>query len=112
MRYFNSGQMDSLESLYLDHAWASPDASPVLEGKDAIMERTRSMYLQGNRFTELKAESKTIDGTLGFERGTWTMAVGPQNILYSGTYITQWRYIDGEWKIESEMSRTIFPTGN
>lgn len=108
MRCFNSGHLDSLEALYQENAWSMPDASPVLNGKKAIMEHTRLMYELGNRFTELKVESKTVEGNLGFERGTWTMAIGPQKILYRGSYVTQWRYVDGEWKIESEMSKTNF----
>lgn len=108
MRCFNTGELDSLAMLYADDVCSMPEQTLALQGKEAVMARMYELYNTGSRFTELKVETIVQEGKLGFEKGKYTLKMLNGQIMVSGNYITQYRYIDGHWKIENEMS-TVYP---
>jgi transcriptional regulator with XRE-family HTH domain len=105
IRLFNSGQMDSLGMHYLDNACLMPDFPSSITGRKNIMEYNQQLYNQGFRITRLKSTFKVINDSIAVERGIWAVNVNSIPIS-TGTSLTQWRYLDGQWYIENEMTKT------
>ncbi|MBN2611129.1 MAG: helix-turn-helix domain-containing protein [Bacteroidales bacterium] len=110
MRWFNSGKIDSVCMNYHNNATMMPDQYPSITGKEEIAAYWLQLYNRGLRFTDLVCDYKTVSDSIAVERGTWTMSVG-QGLHVSGNYLAQWRYSNGSWKIENEMSRTAAING-
>ncbi|MFO7659062.1 MAG: helix-turn-helix domain-containing protein [Bacteroidales bacterium] len=105
IRWFNTGKIDSVCMNYHDNATMMPDQYPAITGKDEIHTYWTQLYNRGLRFTGLTCDFKVVSDSIAVERGSWTISVG-QGLNVTGNYMAQWRYKDGKWKIENEMSRT------
>jgi hypothetical protein len=57
------------------------------------------------RFTEDKSVSKVISDFIAIDRGVWTVSLNSVPVA-TGTYLTQWHYLNGKWLIENEMSKS------
>ncbi len=104
IEWFNSGNIDSICARYMDNAWAMPDNSPAIYGIDKIKEDKLDGYNRGVRFIELKSIYSAVSDSIGIDRGEWIVSVN--NLIVSGFYLTQYRYLNGKWLIENEMSKT------
>lgn len=105
---FNTGQIDSLSMLYHDHACMMPDMYPTITDRNGIRDYYRQLYAQGLRFSQVKTISKVISDSFAIERGIWEISINSVPVA-NGTYLTQWHYIDGQWWIENEMSKSDKP---
>ena len=105
IRQFNTGQIDSITMTYLDNACFMPDQYPTVYGKDDIQIYWQQLYNRGIRFTQTKSTFTVISDSIAVDRGTWTVSVNP-GLKVSGTYMTQWRYVNDQWMIENDMSKT------
>jgi len=106
--WFNSGQIDSISIRYLDNACMMPDQYPTIHDRKRIHEYFRQLYDRGLRFTEDKSISKVISDSIAIDRGVWTVSLNSVPVA-TGTYLTQWHYLDGKWLIENEMSKSDNP---
>jgi len=106
--WFNSGQIDSISIRYLDNACMMPDQYPTIHDRKSIHEYFRQLYDRGLRFTEDKSISKVISDSIAIDRGVWTVSLNSVPVA-TGTYLTQWHYLDGKWLIENEMSKSDNP---
>lgn len=99
--WFNSGQIDSIGLLYLNNACAIPYNHEEIHGRKNIVKWYRSLYESGFRL--YKRESKAIIETdsILIERGVWH---GNNQINMTGTYLAQWRRLNGRWYQENSMS--------
>lgn len=107
--WFNSGQIDSIGTMYLEKSHMVPDNYQRLQGRDKIVAYYRFLYDAGFRFTQNQSEFITVSGTLAVDRGSWNAIT---NTKLSGAYITQWRFIDGTWYIESELTNSYAKGAN
>ncbi len=104
VRWFNSGQIDSIGLRYFDNACMMPN-EPTIIGRKGINDYNQQLYNQGIRFVQIKSMSKVISDSIAVDRGVWTVSINSIPIA-TGTYLTQWHYINGQWLIENEMSKS------
>ena len=105
IRLFNTGQIDSLGMLYLNNACIMPDFPSIIHGRENINDFNKQLFSQGFRFTNIKSTFKVITDSIAVERGIWSINVNSIPIS-TGTSLTQWRYLNGQWRIENAMSKT------
>jgi transcriptional regulator with XRE-family HTH domain len=105
MRLFNSGQIDSISIRYLENACMMADNAPTTYDRKSINEHFMQLFNRGLRFSKLTSSFKVISDSLAIDRGEWDVSVNAI-VVASGTYLSQWRYIDGKWWIENEMSKS------
>lgn len=103
--WFNAGKIDSVASIYLDNACMIPDNYHEIHGRASIQDYYNYLYNQGFRFTENQAKSFVFTKSIVVDRGIWRGNI-EQSISLTGTYLTQWRLLDGKWYIENEMSNS------
>jgi transcriptional regulator with XRE-family HTH domain len=104
MELFNKGQIDSISIRYMDQACLMADQYPTVNDSKSIHQYFTQLYNRGLRFSQLKTVSKIITDSLAIDRGVWDISINSV-VVSSGTYLTQWHYINGRWKIENEMSK-------
>jgi transcriptional regulator with XRE-family HTH domain len=107
LRLFNAGKIDSVSQQYQPTACMMPDQYPTIIGREKIADYYMQLYARGLRFSEVKSISQIISDTIAIDRGTWKVKVAPE-LEISGTFLTQWHYINGKWLIENEMSKSDF----
>lgn len=104
--WFNEGKIDSVGTLYLDNACMIPSGYKAIHGRENIIGYYSFLYATGFRFTENTSQSlgnegsMVIEGSIAVDRGVW------KTTGLSGTYLTQWKRVDGKWYIENEMTNT------
>lgn len=103
VNWFNSGQIDSLGMMYNENSCMIPANYREVHGREDIIAYYNFLYQSGFRFRNNKSKAMIITDSIVVERGVWT---GEQEILLTGTYLTQWRLSDGKWFIENEMTNT------
>lgn len=104
VKWFNSGEIDSLGMLYLSNACLMPDFPSQIIGRENIVDYYKQLYEQGFQFTHLKSTFELIEDSVAIERNLW--AINSSSIpTFTGTTLTQWHYIDGQWFIENTMSK-------
>jgi len=104
-RLFNSGQIDSLGMLYRNNACLISDFPSAITGREIIIDYYRQLFNQGFHFNNIKSTFKAVNDSIAVERELWTANTNSIPII-TGTSLTQWRYINGQWLIENSMSKT------
>ena len=105
VKWFNSGQIDSIGLLYLEKPCMIPDNYREIHGRENIKGYYHFLYNTGFRFTENKSKTIIISDSIAIDRGVWKAVL---NDNLTGTYLTQWRLYNGKWYIENEMTNTDF----
>jgi len=108
IKWFNAGQIDSISLRYLDNACMMPDQYPTINDRKSINQYFSQLYNRGLRFTKLKTTSKIISDSIAVDRGVWNVSLNSV-LVATGTYLTQWHYMNGKWWIENEMSKSDSP---
>ena len=105
MQWFNSGQIDSISIRYMDHACMMADNSQTTYDRDGIQKHFRQLYDRGLRFSKLQSTFLVIADSIAVDRGVWSVSI-ESVVVATGTYMTQWHYVDGKWLGENEMSKS------
>lgn len=108
MEFFNAGQIDSISVRYMDNACLMPDQYPMTNDIKSIHQYFSQLYDRGLRFAKLNSVSKIVTDSIAIDRGVWDVSLNSV-VVSSGTYLTQWHYVNGKWKIENEMSKSNEP---
>ena len=100
----NSGDLDSLVSLYTDDAVRMSPNMPALVGKDAIRSVMQSSFEKYTIDLKKTIEEVIVCDDLAFVRGTSTVTftpkVGGEPIRHTGKWVTfNKRQPDGSWRI-------------
>ena len=98
VRWFNTGQVDSLISTYWDDACLLGDGC----GKVIIREFYKAQ-MDLIKFEQLQAVSITVADSIAVEKGRWIVSLYSGGTL-SGEYLTEWRRRDKKWKIVNDIS--------
>ncbi len=98
VRWFNTGQVDSLMSNYWDDACSLGDGC----GKSIIRKNFESQ-LNVIKFEQLRAVSITVADSIAVEKGRWIVSLYSGGTL-SGEYLSEWRRRDKQWKIVNDIS--------
>ena len=98
VRWFNSGQVDSLLTIYSDDACLVGIGC----GKTIIRDHYKSQ-MNAVKFEELSATSISVSKSIAVEKGRWVVS------LYSGAtlrgeYLTEWQRKDKKWQIVNDIS--------
>lgn len=105
MQWFNSGQIDSISMRYLEKACMMADKAATTYDRSSIQAYFMQLYDQGYRFSKLKSTFIVMSDSLAVDRGEWNLSINAI-VIASGTYLSQWHYINGKWWIENEMSKS------
>jgi ketosteroid isomerase-like protein len=117
-RWESAGLVDSVLLVYTEDAVAAFGNQPVIRGREALRANAIQMRAMGTPSLDLRTESATASGDLGVERGTYvfTMTLGPgappaMAALFpdSGSYMTRWQRVNGEWKIAELVVNSMKP---
>jgi transcriptional regulator with XRE-family HTH domain len=98
VRWFNTGQADSIVNIYWDDACMLGDGC----GKAIIREQYK-VQMNLLKFEQLHATSITVADSIAVEKGRWIVSLYSGGTL-SGEYLTEWRRRDKKWKIVNDIS--------
>jgi len=98
VRWFNTGQIDSLVNTYWDDACVLGEEC----GKSFIRDQFKAQ-MGLFRFEELRAVSISVADSIAVEKGRWTVSTNSGGTL-SGEYLSEWRRRDKKWKIIYDVS--------
>jgi transcriptional regulator with XRE-family HTH domain len=98
VRWFNSGQVDSLLTLYRDDACLVGQGC----GKDYIREHMEAL-VNAIGFEEMNAIAISVADSIAVERGRFVVTINSSGRL-SGEYLTEWRRKNKRWQIVNDIS--------
>ncbi|WP_420573237.1 helix-turn-helix domain-containing protein [Kordia sp.] len=101
IKFYNSGQIDSIGTLFLESASFFPINHRELQGRTEITDYYQDIYNNGFRVNFDKPTFIVISDSVAVVKGVWE---GNNNGIFSGNFLTQWRKKDGNWFIENSMS--------
>jgi transcriptional regulator with XRE-family HTH domain len=109
-QWFNSGQIDSLGSLYLDTASLIFDNIfpvinnnlPYINKREGIKSYYTFFHNQGLQLVNRKSKKMVITDLIVIDIGTISLK-NDSTINKNGTYLCQWHYVNGNWWIENEI---------
>ena len=98
MRWFNTGEVDSLLTLYRDDACLLALGC----GKELI-----STFYQSQvtlyKFEEFRILSVSVCDSVAVEKGNWTVSLESGGVI-RGQYLTEWRRTGKKWLIVNDIS--------
>jgi ketosteroid isomerase-like protein len=106
-RWYASGEIDSIASLFAEDAWQMPPNNPPLVGREAIRQFWRQAVKWGKWQFSLQAQDVSVSGPIAIERGKYVLnfVAGPgappgmTSFEDHGNYLVHWRReSDGEWR--------------
>ena len=100
VRWFNTGQVDSLLTQYRDDACLLTLGC----GKELIREYYASQ-LHRFKFTEFRIISLSVSDSIAVEKGSWTVSHNTLGVI-KGQYMTEWRLTGKKWLIVNDISDT------
>jgi len=101
IQFYNSGQIDSIGTLFLENASFMPSNHKELRGRDEIVDYYQNVYNSGFRLNLDQPTFVIISDSIAIEKGVWE---GNNYGTFSGNYLTQWRLKDGNWFMENTMN--------
>ena len=105
IKWMNAGQIDSIALMYLETACLVPDDYRQIIGRNDIRGYYQFLYNSGFRLTINVSESLIVTDSIAIDRGTWNATLHG-SIPVTGTYLSQWRLVNGKWFIENEMTNS------
>ena len=118
VRWYASGDVDSLVSIFAEDAWQMPPNSPPLVGRTAIGEFWRNAVGWGKWEFTLKAQAVDVGGLMAVERGKYVLRFtagsgappGMSSFEDRGNYLVHWRQDgDKEWRIVADAPVSELP---
>lgn len=107
-RWYASGDVDSVASLFAVDAWQMPQNSPPLVGREAI----RQFWTQAMKFGKwdfaLQTQTVSVSGPIAVERGKYVLKFGAgpgappgmTSFVDHGNYLAYWsKGSDGDWRV-------------
>ena len=107
VRWYATGDVDSLVSIFAVDAWQMPPNSPPLVGREAIRGFWREAVKWGKWEFTLQAQDISVSGQMAVERGKYSLKftagsgapAGMVSFQDRGNYLVHWRHeSDGQWR--------------
>jgi uncharacterized protein (TIGR02246 family) len=107
-RWYASGDIDSVASLFAEEAWQMPPNNPALVGREAIHKFWSDAVKWGKWEFTLQAQDVHVHGPMAVERGKYNLKFtagsaappGMTSFEDRGNYLAHWqREKDGQWRI-------------
>lgn len=109
-RWYATGEIDLVASVFAEDAWQMPPHNPALTSRAAIRSYWRSAAARGEWEFNFLTQAVEASGALAVERGKYTLkfkagASAPSGTVTfedKGAYLVHWRYeADEQWRIVS-----------
>lgn len=98
VRWFNTGQIDSILTLYKDDAcFVGLGCGKTFIGEYFTTET--SMY----QMQQLNVHEVNVSGSMAVEKGQWVMSSNSGEEI-RGEYLAEWVYADNKWVIQKEVA--------
>ncbi len=103
---YKSRQVDSLVQYMADDVIQLPPNSQPLKGKESVKQYWMQLFKSGNIDFSIRTQEVKSNGSLAVELGKYNFTFNPDlnskipAIVDSGNYVTYWKRIDGNWKLE------------
>jgi ketosteroid isomerase-like protein len=117
-RWYASGEIDSIASLFAEDAWQMPPNSPPLIGREAIRLFWREAVKWGKWEFSLQTQDVSVSGRIAIERGKYLLkfVAGPgappgmTSFADRGNYLVHWRReLNGEWRVVGDAPVSEIP---
>ena len=118
VRWYASGDVDSLVSIFAEDAWQMPPNSPPLVGRTAIGEFWRNAVRSGKWEFTLETHTVDVSGLMAVERGKYFLRFtagsgappGMRSFEDRGNYLVHWRQ-DGDkhWRVVADAPVSELP---
>ena len=118
VRWYATGDVDSLVSIFAVDAWQMPPNSPPLVGREAIRGFWREAVKWGKWEFTLQAQDISVSGQMAVERGKYSLKftagpgapAGMASFQDRGNYLVHWRHeSDGQWRALSDAPVSEMP---
>lgn len=118
VRWYATGDVDSLASMFAVDAWQMPPNSPPLIGREAIRGFWRDAVKWGKWEFALQALNVSVSGPMAVERGKYSLKftaglgapAGMSSFQDRGNYLVHWRLeADGQWRAVSDAPVSEMP---
>ena len=100
VRWFNTGQVDSLTALYSDHACLIPHGCGHAFIRQYYEESSKHF-----RFEELNVVTVSVSKSIAVEKGRWTIRTDAGATM-KGEYLTEWHKMGKKWLIVNDISNS------
>lgn len=106
-KWYASGDVDSLVSLFAEDVWQMPPNHLPLTGRKAVREFWSGAFKMGQWQFDLNVEDVAVSGRLAVERGKYRVGFvaapgappGMESFVDQGNYVVFWRKeADGVWR--------------
>ncbi len=106
-RWYASGDIDSVVTVFADDARVMPSNFPAIEGREAVREFWKQAMTLGQWNFNLETVSVIANGPIAVELGRYTVQIEAKQELPpgiksydSGDYVCYWRLEDdGKWRV-------------
>jgi transcriptional regulator with XRE-family HTH domain len=98
IRWFNTGQMDSLVTLYRDNACLVARGCGKSFIKDYYGAESKKY-----KFKQLTVLSVSVSDSIAVEKGLWSIKL-ESGEEFGGEYLAEWRLINNRWLMVNELS--------
>jgi ketosteroid isomerase-like protein len=92
------GDYEALSSMYTDDAKLLPPNSPIIEGRPAIREFLRKLFIDEGVPLELTQREVSVVGNFAYRDGVLSQH-HKDGTTEIGKFVQLWKYTDGDWKL-------------
>lgn len=104
-----TGDVAAIDSMLAPDAASYPPGGDAVTDPQAMHDFTVAYIELG--LTEFREETTEFYGNAEHvvDAGTYVVTYGPDNVTEHGKYLNVWQWVDGNWKIKSNMWNTSPP---
>jgi ketosteroid isomerase-like protein len=118
-KWYASGDIDSLVSIFSEEGWQMPPNNPPLVGRKAIHDFWSQAVQSGQWEFNLQTQTVDVSGQMAVERGKYVLKFtsgnnaphGMKSFEDRGNYLVHWaKEADGVWRILADAPVSELPT--
>lgn len=103
IRWFNTGQIDSILLIYSDNIFYNICSGNIAEGQNELRKQIMNEMNSSFKIISIEVNNLNYSKNVAVERGSWILKFD-QGVTMTGNYLSEWNLIDGQWLIVNHMS--------